>query len=875
MKLNLVLAVLTFSFYFVSNSQTVVFKGIVKNKINSKPIEGASVVVKQNTNFLGYTYTNEKGYYELSINIVGVNIINLEVSSLGFNKFKDVIPLNNQTLFENTIFLSEKIESLSTVVIKSTEKIEINRDTIAYKLSAFKDGTEKTVEDMLKNLPGITIDSNGNIEALGKPIQKILIEGEDLANSNYKIISKNLDVNTLKSIEIIDNYDENPVLKQFLNSQNTVINLKLKDDKKSLLFGKSEAGIGIKKRFLGDINLGLINPDFKFLNLGFMNNVGRNANNQFSNYTFSVNGFNDFNKSYKINSKPLVYLNGTQIDLDEKNYIENQSVSNSLLFNKKISKVLKLKNTLFVYKDNFNKNYSNTNVFLVNPETVTFTEENTFENKDFNFGNNLELQFTPSINSNLLFKNKFNISNRKDLNKILIDEETINQNLKSNNKDFDTQIQYTKKIKNGAFILDGFVSNNDTEQSFRVPEERFLKEVRNANSQLTAKYNSNFNHFGVESTLVFKSNKTFHSYTVGVSNLIESINSNVFNSNNNTSIIDSLSGSNLARNLKPHFRFKLEQPIIEKLVLNTDFDIGFSSYKNNTFKRVFFLPNIDVGLKLNKTKTGNYKLGFEHNSEISRLDKFLNFFLVKSYRNIGLGAERVKPLVNNRFFFSHSFSNIKKRIFFSTSLSYTFFGNSFTTESELNTNFNSSKYIYNKSRNLLFLNTDITTYFDPLNMSMKFAYSHQYSEQPSFVNNENIVSKNYTSAYIITGTTFFKSVLNFRFLTNYTVNKGQGAKSKVENRRVRIEIDAICRFNKKWVTKFINKNFIVNSNFYNTNQIEIEYKPKDNNWTFGIVAQNIFNDDRYSFDDVSDYLQSSLTFRSVPRYGYLYGKIRF
>lgn len=109
--------------------------------------------------------------------------------------------------------LKEKAESLSAVVLEADEKIKINRDTVSYRVSAFKDGSERTVEDMLKKLSEIEVSENGNIKALGKPIQKILIEGDDLADSNYKVISKNLDISAIDNIEIISNYVENPVLK--------------------------------------------------------------------------------------------------------------------------------------------------------------------------------------------------------------------------------------------------------------------------------------------------------------------------------------------------------------------------------------------------------------------------------------------------------------------------------------------------------------------------------------------------------------------------------------------------------------------------------------------------------------------------------------
>jgi hypothetical protein len=708
---------------------------------------------------------------------------------------------------------------------------------------------------------------------LGKPIQKILIEGDDLADTNYKVISKNLNLNFLKSVEIINNYDENPVLKQFLNSDNVVINLKLKDDKMSLLFGKAEAGLGIENRFLGDLNLGLINPNFKFLNLGFLNNVGRVADSQFSNYQFRADGFNDFSKSFAMNQNPIVYLSGAQIEMEDENYIENESFSNSLLFNKKFSKILKLKNTLFIYKDGFEKNYTNTNTYLVAPKPIIFTEQNSYANDAFSFGNNLELQFTPSANAHLLFKNNMSITNANNANSLVVDNEIISQQSEDKNKDFETHAQYTRKIKNGALVADGFMGVKNSNQSFQIRPNRFGG--NSISSALLANYESSFNYFGIESALVFKGGKTSHSYTVGITSLNETIDANVFESSNTTSTVDSLSGENLARHLKPHLQFKLERSIVENLFFNTDVDAGFNFYKRNEQSEVFFLPNLKVNFRWTKTKTGSYKIGFEHESKIERLDKFLDYFVVKSYRSVVLGAEAVKPLNRNRYFISHSYNNIKKRMFFSTSLSYIQNENDFAAETMLSSDLNISRRIYTQGQNMLFFNTNLTTYIEAIAMSMKFGYQRQYSEQPSLVNDISILSKNKTSSYIITGTTFYKSFFNFKFLTNYSINKGEILNSVVKNNRFRFELDAVFKITDAWIATVISKNFTVNSQFYDTNQIELEYTPKGKNWSLGVRTQNIFNDDNYSFQNVSDYLQSELLFEAVPRYGYVYGTIRF
>lgn len=391
-------------------------------------------------------------------------------------------------VYEN-IQLKQKIESLSTVVIKSDEKMKINRDTIAYRIEAYKNGSEKTVEDMLKKLPGIEVADDGTIRALGQPIKKILIEGDDLANTNYKVISKNLDVSVLKSIDIVSNYQENPVLKQFLNSQDVVINLKLKNSKKSILFGKLELGLGVKERYNADINLGLINSKFKFLNLGFLNNVGKTAGSQYNSFNYNASGFNDFDKTYEVKLSSLIDINGGDAEIDDKNYIENKSFSNSFLLNKKLSENAKLRNTLFVYKDDFDKNVNGNYTYIIEPESISFSEKKTYQINQFDIGNDIEITYSPSEEAYINFKNKINISSNTDTNKIIFDDiDVINQHLDEDLKSFDSQLQYTQKTKKGAFVLDNYMGIKNSDQKFTITPNTLTVGENGSSTSLYSKY---------------------------------------------------------------------------------------------------------------------------------------------------------------------------------------------------------------------------------------------------------------------------------------------------------------------------------------------------------------------------------------------------
>lgn len=152
--------------------------------------------------------------------------------------------------------------------------IEKNGDTTTFNVSSFKTKTDENLEDLLKRIPGFSIDGNGNISYNGIPIEKILIEGDELSN-NYRSISKNLTPEILSKIQLIEKYQNNPLLKDLIASNKQVINLVLKEDAKLKPSGSAKAGLGIPNVYNADINLIGLKSKSKTLLLGSMNNIGR------------------------------------------------------------------------------------------------------------------------------------------------------------------------------------------------------------------------------------------------------------------------------------------------------------------------------------------------------------------------------------------------------------------------------------------------------------------------------------------------------------------------------------------------------------------------------------------------------------------------
>jgi hypothetical protein len=70
------------------------------------------------------------------------------------------------------IIMSKASEILSEVIIQRPP-ITVKGDTVEFSAGAFKTIPNATIEDLLKKLPGVEVDKDGNVTAQGEAIQKI------------------------------------------------------------------------------------------------------------------------------------------------------------------------------------------------------------------------------------------------------------------------------------------------------------------------------------------------------------------------------------------------------------------------------------------------------------------------------------------------------------------------------------------------------------------------------------------------------------------------------------------------------------------------------------------------------------------------------
>lgn len=259
-----------------SFSQNVKLDGVIQDN-QKRPLEMANVMAINNgtKEMDAYAITNDKGKYQLSLK-PNANYT-VKVSYLGMQSKDILIATKNVNLNEN-VTLEEGSVELKGVEIVREMPVSIKGDTIVYNADSFKTGTERKLEDVLKKLPGVEVNANGEVEVEGKKVSKLMVEGKDFFDGDTKLGVKNIPADAVDKVQVLRNYNEISQLKGFENnSEDVAMNIKLKKGKKNFWFGDVNAGIGVaddKSQYIINPKLFYYSPEYSINLIGNFNNIG-------------------------------------------------------------------------------------------------------------------------------------------------------------------------------------------------------------------------------------------------------------------------------------------------------------------------------------------------------------------------------------------------------------------------------------------------------------------------------------------------------------------------------------------------------------------------------------------------------------------------
>ena len=224
----------------ITYGQTKEICGKVFDKEDNSPIAGVIVQVKDSSdNSYQYTITNDKGEYCIRYNVSVAELLRFQC--MGYKSQEINI---SEIESNNTIYMVSQPTQLRDVIIKAPD-IEQRSDTLSYYMSKYATAEDKKIADVLKRLPGIKVEDNGQIKYNGEHINKFYIDGSDFMDDRYGIATENINPADVASVEVLENHQPMQVLKGLEFSQQAGLNIKLKEEARHRWIAILNGGVGL------------------------------------------------------------------------------------------------------------------------------------------------------------------------------------------------------------------------------------------------------------------------------------------------------------------------------------------------------------------------------------------------------------------------------------------------------------------------------------------------------------------------------------------------------------------------------------------------------------------------------------------------------
>lgn len=284
-----------------------------------EPLPDATIRVlhSRDSTFTAGGLTSAAGRFSLSDIPNGRYIV--EATYIGFAKGYRNVKVQGANAKVDTIRLAQSSVLLKeTTVIGVKTPIKVMTDTIEFNADTYKTQPNAVVEDLLKRLPGVEVDNSGKITANGKEVTKILVDGKEFFADDPKVASKNLPVNMVDKLQVVDRKSDLARLTGVDDGEDeTVINLTVKKNMKNGWFGTSEAGYGTDSRYKGTFNINRFFNDNQITFIGNANNTNElgftdGNGNRFRRFG-SDNGINNsqsFGVNWNIGNKEIFRFGG-------------------------------------------------------------------------------------------------------------------------------------------------------------------------------------------------------------------------------------------------------------------------------------------------------------------------------------------------------------------------------------------------------------------------------------------------------------------------------------------------------------------------------------------------------------------------------------
>ena len=902
MKKSLLL--LLFLTSIVSFSQSIKLEGLVTDS-KALGLEMANVMaVNTSTKAMdSYAITNDKGKFSLSLK--PNTAYTIKISFLGMQN-KEIQLTTTAVNITKTVVLDEGGIELDGVEIVREMPVSIKGDTIVYNADSFKTGTERKLEDVLKRLPGVEVNADGEIEVEGKKVTQLLVDGKKFFEGDTKLGSRNIPADAVDKIQVLRNFSDVSQLKGLENNNDDVaINIKLKSGKKNFWFGDIAAGTDFGERYIINPKLFYYSPktsinmltnfnnigdvpfsirDYFRLTGGSRNTIGRSGTNfnvssndlgistardnraaNIENKFGAINLTQQISKKWNLSAFGVISSNKTRTNTQSRNGIF-QPNSTDISTTETRTDNSNLRNNLAIFKlgSKFKPSADFQFDYDISVRKSTQTEDNDVVTNSVTFNPNGDIVQSNSINS---FKKQEPIAVNQSVNIFWTQNKKSTWALEMQHLYQDEDPFYNPDLLRDPFPFLGFNAN---QSSFNINQNRFVK---------TNKLDIKADYYY---SLTAKSNLNI---TIGNTNSFQDYNSSIYQlfdngtkaPLNNTDYINDVQYRFNDAYLGAHYKFITGKftfnPGISLHQYNTN-NQQLSSKQEDNFSR--FLPDLFAQYQIKKSESITYN--FRKANVFNDVSSFVQGYVFSNFNSFNRGNRFLENALQE----THSLRYFKYNLYNFT----TMFGNinySKTTNPVVNRAYFTGINQISEKVNADFENESLNGivgyqrsflkyYKASVNVNLNWSKFNSLRANPADPTNPNIdfvqTTKSFSQSYRGSLGTQFKVWPNLELGYSLTLNDYQNTTFKTKQPFAKLDYLFLKSFS---FTADYNKYNYSNSqgtvnNKYEFLNTSLNFRKKDAKMEYTVAATNLLNTKTLNDDSFSQTGFRTSQYMVQPRY---------
>lgn len=256
---------------------SVTLYGKVVNSTDNQPIVGAYVIINATQpDFSSRTVlTDAEGGFKI---VTKEKSPTVTFSYLGLNnvvKNVTVEMISKKVADMGTIRMTpEAVQAEAVTVTARAPMTVLKGDTLQYNAAAFKTNPDASSEDLLKKMPGVTLDEDGNVEVNGQTVGKVYVDGKEYFADDPNVALKSLPADVVESMQTYEDKSDEAKFSGFDDGERIrTINIVTKAGVSASAFGKAFAGYGINDRYQAGLTANIFDNSHRYTIIGQSNNI--------------------------------------------------------------------------------------------------------------------------------------------------------------------------------------------------------------------------------------------------------------------------------------------------------------------------------------------------------------------------------------------------------------------------------------------------------------------------------------------------------------------------------------------------------------------------------------------------------------------------